>query len=78
MENGIYGHSRFCNTEIEKYVGLLESIRRLNRLYTRASMSSAPDEPQKNIRLPLSHSVLQVLQQAGWPFVSSIISIRKT
>jgi hypothetical protein len=29
LENGIYGHSRFCNTDFDE-VGLLESIRRLN------------------------------------------------
>ncbi len=28
-ENGIYGHSRFCNTDFDES-GLLESIRRLN------------------------------------------------
>lgn len=44
---GIYGHSRFCNTDTEDIVGLHESIRRLNRHYARASMSSAPDEPYK-------------------------------
>jgi hypothetical protein len=26
LENGIYGHSRFCNTEVEDIVGLLEFI----------------------------------------------------
>lgn len=55
-------------------IGLLKSIRRLNR----AAMSFAPDEPQKIIRLQMSHSDIPVLQQAGWPFVSSMISIRKT
>lgn len=43
----IYGHSRFCNTDTEDIVGLHESIRRLNKHYARASMSSAPDEPYK-------------------------------
>ncbi|WP_205085327.1 hypothetical protein [Photorhabdus khanii] len=47
-------------------------------LIARAPMSSAPDEPPENIRLQMSLSVLQVPQQAGWPFVSSIISLRKT
>lgn len=32
LEIGIYGHSRFCNTYFEDIVGLLESIRRLNKL----------------------------------------------
>ncbi len=32
LENGIYGHSRFCNIDFEDIIGLLESIRRLNEL----------------------------------------------
>ncbi|WP_154661426.1 hypothetical protein [Budvicia aquatica] len=47
-------------------------------LIARAPMSSAPEEPPENIRLQMSRSFSQVLQQAGWPFVSSIISIRKS
>jgi len=53
---GIYGHSRFCNTDTEDIVGLHESIRRLNGLYARATMSFAPDEPYKLQRPLISHS----------------------
>lgn len=53
---GIYGHSRFCNTDTEDIVGLPKSIRRLNEHYTRATMSSAPDEPYKLERPLISHS----------------------
>lgn len=64
----------FATLIFDDIIGLLKSIRRLNR----ATMSSAPDELRKIIRLQMSHSDIQVLQQAGRPFVSSMISIRKT
>lgn len=41
---GVYGNSRFCNTDPDDIVGLLESIRRLNRHCARALTSYAPDE----------------------------------
>lgn len=53
---GIYGHSRFCNTDFDDMVGLHESIRRLHRLLARAPMSSAPVEPYKFGRHSLCHS----------------------
>ncbi|QIC18015.1 hypothetical protein G3341_20130 (plasmid) [Providencia vermicola] len=40
--------------------------------YSRASMSSAPDEPPEKYTASMSLSVLQVPQQAGGPLVSSI------
>jgi len=42
LEKGIFGHSRFCNTDFEDIVGLLESIRRLNELNYPRLMNSGP------------------------------------
>nr|WP_181369587.1 hypothetical protein [Klebsiella pneumoniae] len=71
-ENGIYGHSRFCNTDFDDKLALLESIRRLNGILFRALMSSAPDEPPENIRLLNEPFPFYRFQQAGGPLVSSI------
>ncbi|MCC9226152.1 hypothetical protein [Escherichia coli] len=43
----------------------------------RASMSSTPDEP-KNHPASVSHFLAEAFHQADMPFMSSIISLRKT
>nr|WP_282561674.1 hypothetical protein [Providencia sp. 21OH12SH02B-Prov] len=50
-ENGIYGHSRFCNTDFDDKLACLNLSGVWMGFYSRASMSSAPDEPPENIRL---------------------------
>jgi len=51
LENEIYGHSRFCNTDFDDKLACLNLSGVWMGFYSRASMSSAPDEPPENIRL---------------------------
>lgn len=68
---------RFCNTDFRLMLACLN----LSGVYVgkdaRATMSSAPDEPEKTTA-SLSHFCAEVLHQAVEPFMSSIISLRKT
>lgn len=77
LDMKIYGHPRFCKTDFDLWWAYLNLSGVNVDKDVRASISSAPDIPKKAIGFSEPFFMLGFYQVVK-PFMSSIISLRKT